>query len=296
VPSAARRWLGRSYFVSKHYALARMKRSGAPVVVFSMGKTGSTAIARAIEDATDGRVFQVFRLEAERLAQAEQRYRVNNRDAKRHGRDPGALPFRGALHLWESEYLLRHPPAPGAPWTVVTTVREPIAQAVSAFFHGGIRRGALHGSSTVESLTTAFVDERWVRAPLRWFDREFGPALGIDVFAHDFDPAAGYGVIETAAARVLLLRQENLAEAPAALGAFLGLDHPVAVPARNEASTKDYAPAYREFLDNARLPAALLDEAYESRYARHFYADSERARLRGRWAAGPGARTTREPG
>ena len=42
----------------------------------------------------------------------------------------------GALHLWESEYLLRHPPTPAAPWTVITTVREPIAQAVSAFFHG----------------------------------------------------------------------------------------------------------------------------------------------------------------
>lgn len=278
-----RRLAGRSYFISKRYALARMKRSGPPIVVFSMGKTGSTAMARAVQDATGDRVFQIFRLHAERLAEAEARYRVNNREAKRLGRDPGALPFRGALHLWESEYLLAHPPTSAAPWTVITTVREPIAQAVSAFFHGGIPRGALNDASTVESLTTTFVEERWVRAPLRWFDRELAPALGIDVFEHSFDPALGHGVIETPTARLLVLRQENLAAAPAVLAEFLGREQPIPVPVRNEATTKGYAGAYQAFLAAARLPAALVDEAYGSRYARHFYADTELAGFRRRW-------------
>lgn len=281
-----RRFAGRSYFVSKHYALARMRRREPPVVVFSMGKTGSTALARAVQDATGDRVFQVFRLQAERLQQAERRYRVNNRAAKRAGRNRGELPFRGALHLWESEYLLTHPPSPGAPWTVITTVREPIAQAVSAFFHGGLQRGALDETSTTESLTAALIEERWVRAPLRWFDREFAPALGIDVFEHEFDTDAGSSVIETPAARVLLLRQENLTSAPAVLGRFLGRRDPVAVPLRNEAGTKGYAAAYRSFLGSVRLPASVLEEAYGSRYARHFYADTDLVRLRRRWGEG----------
>lgn len=283
-----RRLAGRSYYVAKRYALAQMKRRDRPVVVFSMGKTGSTAIARAVQDATGDRVFQIFRLEAERLAQAERRYRVNNRDAKRRGRDPGSLPFRGALHLWESEYLLRHPPTPAAPWTVITTVREPISQAVSAFFHGGGRRGVLHDGSTVETLTEALVQERWIRAPLRWFDREFAPALGIDVFGHPFDTDRAHSVIETPWARVLLLRQENLDAAPGALAAMLGLAQPVPVPARNEATEKPYAATYRDFLVTACLPASLLDQAYGSRYARHFYADTELTRFRRRWGAGPG--------
>jgi hypothetical protein len=283
-----RRLLGRSYFVSKRYALMRMQTSTPPVVVFSMGKTGSTALAGAVHDATGERVFQIFRLERERLAQAERRYRVNNREAKRAGRDPGALPFRGALHLWESEYLLSHPPAAAAPWTVITTVREPIAQAVSAFFHGGIPRGAIDAASTVESLTQRLVDEEWVRAPVRWFDREFLPALGIDVFDHPFDPQLGHAVIETPTARVLLLRQENLADAPAALASFLGRAEPVPVPVRNEGTTKAYADAYRQFLGAARFPQSVLDQAYGSRYARHFYADTELTRLRRRWGSEPG--------
>ena len=138
------------------------------------------------------RVFQVFRLDAERLAEAEQRYRARSRRARR-GRGRGRLPFPGALHLWESEYLLRHPPTPAAPWTVITTVREPVAQAVSAFFHGArvaacaaIRRRRRSSRSSRRSS-----HEDWIRAPLRWFDREFAPALGIDVFEHPFDPASG---------------------------------------------------------------------------------------------------------
>ena len=272
--------------MSKRYALARMKRREPPVVVFSMGKTGSTAVARAVRDATGDRVFQIFRLDAERLAHAERRYRVNNREAKRLGRDPGTLPFRGALHLWESEYLLRHPPTPVAPWTVITTVREPIAQAVSAFFHGAVRRGALNDGSTVATLTDAFVAEGWVRAPLRWFDREFAPALGIDVFEHPFDITRAHGVIETPSVRVLLMRQENLATAPDALAAFLGLPQPVPVAVRNEAAQRADAAMYRDFLANARLPMSLREKAYGSRYARHFYADEELARLHERWGAG----------
>ena len=257
-----------------------------------MGKTGSTAIARAVQDATGDRVFQIFRLEAARLAQAEQRYRVNNREARRRGSEPGALPFPGALHLWESEYLLAHPPAPGAPWTVVTTVREPIGQAVSAFFHGG----GLHGGGTRGRARRA-VDRRvarvahrragapsdWIRPPLRWFDREFAPALGIDVFAHAFDHRAGPRGDRDAGGRVLLLRQENLDAAPAALAGFLGRAAPVPVPARNQASTKAYGPRYQEFLASVRFPDAVLDEVYGSRYATHFYADTELQRFRDRW-------------
>ena len=213
-----RKLAGRSYAISKRYALAKMKGSGPPVVVFSMGKTGSTALARAVHDATGDRVFQVFRLDAERLSGAEQRYRVRNRASRRRGRDPGALPFPGALHLWESEYLLRHPPSPSAPWTVITSVREPIAQAVSAFFHGRGLRGPASDLPTVETVIREIVDDGWIHTPLRWFDREFAPALGIDVFEHPFDIDRAHGVIETPAVRVLLIRQENLATVPDALG------------------------------------------------------------------------------
>jgi hypothetical protein len=284
--AAARRLVGRSYLATKQYELLRMRgrpfgRAGAPLVVFSMGKTGSTAIARAVHEATGRHVFQVFRLDGERLAHAEERYRANIR----HSPATGAVPFPGALHLWESEHLLRNPPTPAAPWTVITTVREPIAQAVSAFFHGSVRRG-IPADASVDRLTADLLAEQWQRAPLRWFDREFEPALGVDVLAEPFDPALGHAVIETARARVLLLRQENLDTAPEVLGRFLGRPGPVPVPARNQATTKEYGEVYADFLRSVRLPDPVLDEVYGSRYARHFYADTELTRFRRRWRSG----------
>jgi hypothetical protein len=280
----ARDFVGRSYPLSKRYALWRMRGGAAPVVVFSMGKTGSTAIARAVQDATGDRVFQVFRLEAGRLAEAEQRYRAQRAQAPRAS---GGDPFPGALHLWESEHLLRHPPTNAAPWRVITTVREPVAQAVSAFFHGGGRRGLLDADPSVDALEATLLTEDWLRAPVRWFDREFAPALGIDVFDRPFDTATGHGEIEAPNARVLLLRQENLAAAPDALARFLGHAAPLPVPPRNEAAGKDYAARYREFLASVRLTESVLDEVYDSRYARHFYADTELERFRRRWRNGP---------
>ena len=282
--------VGRSYFVSKQYAMLRMRGADAPVVVFSMGKTGSTAIARAVQDATGSRVFQVFRLEAARLAEAEQRYRAHQKQAPLSS--GGAVPFPGALHLWESEFLLRHPPTAEAPWNVITTVREPVAQAVSAFFHGTPRRGLLDTAPSLDELEATLLSEQWLRAPLRWFDREFEPALGIDVFGHEFDPGVGHGVIETPSVRVLLLRQENLAAAPPAVARFLGRPGTLAVPPRNEASTKEYGARYREFLAAVRLTDPVLDDVYDSRYARHFYTDNELERFRRRWRDGPGPTTT----
>ena len=108
------------------------------------------------------------------------------------------------------------------------------------------------------------------------------------MFEHPFDTERGQAVIETPSARVLLIRQESLGGAPAAIGEFLGLEHDVAVPVRNEATTKAYGASYRDFLRAVRIPVRVRDEAYRSRYARHFYADGELVRLHERWGRGSG--------
>jgi hypothetical protein len=279
--------LGRSYTLSRRSALVRMaRRPERPTVVFSMGKTGSTAIARAVQDATGRQVFQVFRLEPTRLREAEQRYRARRRPAPTRGADSSrAFAFPGAHHLWEADHLVRHPPSPASPWTVITTVREPVAQAVSAYFHSARQSGALADVPSVEVLTDRFASEDWVREPHRWFERELCPAVGIDVLAEPFDPSVGHGVVETSAVRLLVLRQESFACAPTVLASFLGLAGPVVVPRRNEGATGQFAQIYRGFLAAARLPERLLDEAYNSGYARHFYTKDEIAQFRRRWSS-----------
>ena len=284
----ARKVLGSSYFASKRVALLRMsRRRGAPTVVFSMGKTGSTAVARAIQEATGVPVFQVFRLDAARLREAERRYRQNQSDARAHGGGTPGLFFPGAQHLWESEHLLRHPPTPAAPWTIITTVREPVAQAVSAFFHATRRANGLAAGATPEWLAERFSAQAWLREPLRWFEREFNAVLGLDVMSHAFDTQAGHSVIDTPSLHLLLLRQENLESAHRVLADFLGVTTPLeGVHRRNEGATGRYAKLYRDLLAAIRLPERVLDEVYTSSYARHFYGNEEITGFRQRWALG----------
>src|SRR5256885_5934227 len=190
---AARAIAGRSYVISKHYAMWQMRGDAdRRIVVFTMGKTGSTAVARALSQATGQRAFQVFRLNATELAGAERRYLASQRVARAAGERATPVPFPGALHLWETEFLLRHLPTREKPWDVITTVREPVAQAVSAFFHGGRRSGALRNDSDVASLTERMLAEHWLGMPMRWVEREVFPTLGVDVFARPVDPSIGF--------------------------------------------------------------------------------------------------------
>jgi hypothetical protein len=283
----ARALLDRNYTLSRRYALSRMaRRREPPTVVFSMGKTGSTAIARAVHDAIGRPVFQVFRLEPTRLRDAEDRYRQRRRRSAQSGEGDTVKGkgFPGASHLWEADHLVRHPPSPEVPWTVITTVREPVAQAVSAYFHAARQAGA-SDAPTVGDLTDRFASENWVSEPLRWFEREFSGAVGIDALAQPFDWNIGHGIIATPSVRLLLLRQENFAFAPTVLASFLGLAAPVTVPPRNVGARGQFGDIYRRFLAEARLSKRLLDQAYDSRYARHFYAEPEIAQFRRRWSS-----------
>jgi hypothetical protein len=283
----ARALLDRNYTLSRRYALSRMAlRREPPTVVFSMGKTGSTAIARAVHDAIGRPVFQVFRLEPTRLRDAEDRYRRRRRRNAQSGEGDTftGKGFPGASHLWEADHLVRHPPSPEVPWTVITTVREPVAQAVSAYFHAARQAGATD-AQTVGDLADRFASESWVSEPLRWFEREFSGAVGIDALAQPFDWSIGHSVIATPSVRLLLLRQENFAFAPTVLASFLGLAAPVMVPSRNVGASGQFGDTYRRFLAEARLPKRLLAEAYDSRYARHFYAEPEIAQFRRRWSS-----------
>lgn len=240
-----------------------------PVVVFSMGKVASTAIYRSLAGVAPGPVLKVHSLRPDRLAAMEAGYRRT---------DARALP-RHLLHAW---HLADRPPTPAAPWAVVTMVRDPIQRSVSDFFQSGGRLGRLDRPTTVERLHR-FVEREGVPRTLDWFDQELGPTLGIDVLEHPFDPAVGHAVVETPSVRLLVLRQESLDSAPGALGRFLGLGHDVDIVADNMGAAKPYAAAYTEATDQLRFDDQVLDLAYESTWAKHFYSPAERQALRARW-------------
>lgn len=263
----------RSYGFTKWRLLRRLERqhSSPATVVFSMSKTASSAVVRALQQAGSKPVYKVHLLLPENLRLAEERYRRT---------DPAALP----RHILHASHVMRHLPTPAEPWRVVTMVRDPVMRSVSDFFQSGARLGRLHDEARTRELLERFCVQQGIPGTVNWFERELEPSLGIDVYEHPFDVARGFSIIETPAVRMLVLRQESLAVAPHALGLFLGLPKPVEIPRENVASDKTYSELYEAALQSLRLPPPALDLAYDSRFARHFYSGDEIEAMRRRWS------------
>jgi hypothetical protein len=268
---SASRIAKRSYPLTKHLVLRKLnKANGTPLVVFAMSKTASTAIYNALFGNVPNPVLRTHMLSPYSLARVEQKYRET---------DPKARP----THLFHGFYLSQHPPTPVDPWLIVTIVRDPIARAISNFFQGGQRFGRLHDPSTLVEKLTMFVRNNGVPRSVNWFDDEFKPSVGVDVYAHPFDGENGYGIIDFPHARVLLLRQESLDLAPVALSLFLDLPERVNVAKENVGSDKEYKDEYARVLREVKFSQKTLDMAYGSCMARHFYLPDEIAEFRRRW-------------
>jgi hypothetical protein len=253
------------------HRVIRRHRIGAPIVVFAMAKTGTTAVTAALQAAGFGPVFQIHDLDPTFLAREEREYRWSGR------------PWRN----WDAQCVLRRPPTTRAPWRVVSLVREPIAQSVSAYFQPGVRRGYVDAATAVDELVQRFGD-RLERLPLSWFESHLEPALGIDVYDTDFDTDRGFQIITTPTVKLLLLRCEGLDVAPQALAELLDADRPVDVGRKNVGVDKTYGDLYRDFVGALRPSPAVIDRAYSSRVVKHFYSSEEIARFREFWSVRDG--------
>jgi hypothetical protein len=132
-----------------------------------------------------------------------------------------------------------------------------------------------------DSLTQLFEARR---AGLDWFNSQLAAVTGIDVLREPFEPTRGWGIYEEGRFRILLIRFEDLARvAPDALQRFFSLESPLSLVHRNQGSTKRYASLYRLFRTSADIPPHILDMAYESDLARHFYTEDERMAFRSAW-------------
>jgi hypothetical protein len=107
--------------------------------------------------------------------------------------------------------------------------------------------------------------------PLRWFDEDFLPATGIDLYECAFEPDRGYAHLAAEGLDVLLLSYEQLGELPDVIAEFAGVDAfelPVANTAEQKALPFDIRRQRRRGVKI--LSDDLRKKLYATRYARHF--------------------------
>jgi len=232
------------------------------VLVYQTGKVGSMSIAAAARSAGYRRVFRTHRLVPDNYRNDPWRQRSVSALLHRRFLSGGAPPLR-----------------------VISPVRDPVSRNISGFFQNLKRYVDDPAHASVRELQHRFLERYPHDVGVRWFDREMRNALGIDVYAHTFDPAVGHATVREGRVDVLLFKIELPDETIAALLAgFLELES-VALERVNEAAARGqrHKSTYDEFRRSLALPTKLVDSLYDSQFARHFYSADERRTGRARW-------------
>lgn len=260
-----------------------------PLLVFQMGKVGSSSIAGSLSaNLVNHQVFQIHFLSDAWINRVVDQYRQASKVTGRPSIDDHVLASRYLSHRLKRRRK-------GERLNVISLVRDPVARNISSFFQAfpiymanaitiddanGVR--GIRTDELVRLFQEEFGEDRHA-VPTTWFQTHLQPAFDIDVFVTPFDHGKHYQIIENERARVLLLRAEDLDTALIpAVREFLGIELP-AVAHRNRADDKAYAGTYRAFKDELKLTESYVDGLYNTPFMQHFYTAAEMTSFKQRW-------------
>lgn len=251
-----------------------------PVLVYQMGKVGSTSVTEALaQTPLRHRVLAVHFLSDDLPAHI--------RMLRAAGEDP--VPYHFYVSQALQAILARNP---GTPVKLISLVRDPIAIVVSDLFQNPqlYPEACLPGTATIDPhratryLDVALRRPEAFRYVFEWLDREIKAVFGIDVFAEPFDLAQGFGRYRAGPVELLLLRLEDLgAHGAEALADFLGLGTPLEIRLANARATTADAADYARLKRILKLDPALCRTIYDSRFVRQFYGAEQVAAFMATW-------------
>jgi hypothetical protein len=242
------------------------------IVIYQMGKVGSTSLTRALgEDAIQIHNFYP----ANEPCHCKPRYpgRIDRRLLH-------ALFYRAIrLGVGRRQRL-----------KIITLVRDPVARNLSMYFQdlhfwqsyyfSEVRPG-LRNKNDIDTLLDCYRETFDQQYPLVWFDNEFRRITGVNVYDHPFDSSAGYTRIEEDGKSILIVQTEKLSERWDVIEEFCG--RKLELRRDNHADEKWYRDLYARFVDRFSLTTNELDEIYSSEFASFFFSKAERGKFRERW-------------
>ena len=256
--------------LDKGLYLRELKR-GTPVIVYQMGKVGSSSIRDSLKSCGFAPVFHVHRMNPDNIEKVRQEYSDNNQ----------APPDESLGERLYADFINKQKRA-----RFITIVREPVSRNISAFFEN-LRRftGVEYGDAdfTIEELVDIFIERYRHSVPLTWFDIEIKQTLGIDVYEYLFPKEKGYLAIRKGSFELLILKLEvddSIKEN--AIAEFLDLEAFKLIRS-NVAQDKNYSRTYRDFVRTIKLPESYVEIMCGSEYTRHFYSGIEIESVLSKW-------------
>lgn len=253
-----------------------------PVVVYSMPKTASASVYKALRE-TRG----VFALKSHTLRPEHWRPTRTS---------PAWMPGWSGMWRdhWHSDRLLHQKMIlPKRPGRFISLVRDPIATNVSAFFYFNVNwfrdlptTPDLSAMSDDE-LLGSFMERYPHHVTTDWFDLEPRETLGIDVYSEPFPHDRGVVELVRGGFRMLVLRTDlDDGIKGEAISDFVGVEG-VTIPRHNTSSHYGLRELHRRLHAGITACPDYIDRMLEHRFTRHFWTDAERAGMRARWSTLP---------
>ncbi len=157
---------------------------------------------------------------------------------------------------------------------IVSLIRNPIMRNISAVFQNMPQSAAGDDERMMERLRNYAV-----RTPDHWFEADFIPTTGIDIFSAPVDRDADHYRYSTAEFDILLMKLEAPDERKAALlEDFMG--QTIELVRANEAGKKWYYDIYRKIIENPSLVRpTFVQECLSLQYYKTFYTEEDARRL-----------------
>src|SRR5262245_35902742 len=141
-----------------------------------MSKVASRSITDSLCERADLSVIHVHFINSETIDYINRRL-FGEHEVRLYSNDPaiyGRLLYERLIKLGHRAFI-------------ITLVREPIAHNISSYFH--ILNLIWQQPDALlkipfDQLVEGFLSKHMLAAPIEWFDREFKPTLGIDIYSY----------------------------------------------------------------------------------------------------------------
>ncbi|NOH04658.1 MAG: hypothetical protein HND47_23155 [Chloroflexi bacterium] len=277
---------GYAYLQATADALRELDEVGSiscqPIIIFQPGKVGSTSIHTSLERNYQRSGLFVPIYHAHILENIDQQIEFVSRVRTSASNTVKKLLKGKDLRRQIDEH-------PEISWNVISLVRDPVAQKVSALFQlideyiPDWRQRT--SSDLIMNMQKILVGQEEFE-PERldsWFDKQIKPIWGIDVLAIPFSSEKGYHIYRDKNLNLIIIRLEDLNRvAKRAFQEFLGFRE-FEIISTNVGAEKPYHSLYEQF-KKIPIPVSYLEKAYSTKYVQHFYTDDEIAKFRSRWA------------
>jgi len=230
------------------------------VVVYTMGKVGSSTVSTSLKKA--GLVCVDIHFWAQDRLLASLKNSIEDPDIE-------IIPE----HIVDS-ILARNALKRQGKLKIVSLVRNPIMRNISAVFQNMPQSAAGDEERMMERLRNYAV-----RTPDHWFEADFFPTTGVDIFSAAVDRSADHYRFSTDVFDILLMKLETPDVKKAALlQEFAG--QPVELVRANEADKKWYYDIYKRIIGNPSLVRpTFVQECLSLKYYKTFYAEDDARRL-----------------